>query len=414
MTRQPLVRRSSASALAVVLALGLGLSFAATAEAQEPSGDPREVVGGLEFPSGIAFLPDGSFVVNERGGVVNLVRDGEINKIAEIPTTTDGETGLLGAAVPPGEDDVVFVFATEPGGATNTVWRVPLGEGQPERVISDLPAALYHNGGGVAFGEDGMLYVSNGEQHDSGRAQDPQVLGGKVYRFTPEGEIPDDNPFPGSPAFSIGLRNPFGLAVDPLTGAPWVTENGPSSWDEINRVLPGANHGWPVLSGPASANEADPSELDDYMDPVLAYEGIIVPTGIAFAASDGEGVEAGDLFFASYGEGAIHHVRLDERRAVAESDEIILEAGEPLVALAWGPDGLYFSTTSAVKMLPLAAAEPSATSSATPQASPIDAGGRGSPSAPDDNPKQLVMIGLALLALAGIGMFVFFLTRRAR
>lgn len=414
MTGRPLLRRGAASAVAAVLTVGLGLSFAGTAVAQGSPGDPREVVGGLEFPSGIAFLPDGSFVVNERGGVVNLLRDGEISKIAEIPTTTDGETGLLGAAVPPGEDDVVFVFATEPGGATNTVWRVPLDEGQPERVVSGLPAAVYHNGGGVAFGEDGMLYVSNGEQHDSGRAQDPQVLGGKVYRFTPEGEIPEDNPFPGSPAFSIGLRNPFGLTIDPLSGAPWVTENGPSSWDEINRVRPGANHGWPVLSGPASANEADASELTDYQDPVLAYEGTIVPTGIAFAASEGKGVQRGDLFFATYGEGAIHHVRLDEDRAAAESDEIILEAGEPLVALAWGPDGLYYSTTSAVKMLPLAAAEPSATPSITSEASPIDAGGRGSPPAADNNPKQLVMIGLVLLALAGIGMVVFFLVRRAR
>lgn len=414
MTKQRLVRRGAALPLAVVLTVGLGLSFAATAGAQGSSGDPREVVDGLEFPSGIAFLPDGSFVVNERGGIVNLVRDGEISKIAEIPTTTDGETGLLGAAVPPGENDVVFVFATEPGGATNTVWRVPLDEGQPERVVSGLPAAVYHNGGGVAFGDDGMLYVSNGEQHDSGRAQDPQALGGKVYRFTPQGEIPEDNPFPGSPAFSVGLRNPFGLTIDPLSGAPWVTENGPSSWDEINRVLPGANHGWPVLSGPESANEADASELDDYMDPVLAYEGIIVPTGITFADSDGDGVEAGDLFFATYGEGAIHHVRLDEERAAAASDEIILDAGEPLIALAWGPSGLYFSTTSAIKLLPLAAAEPSAAPGVPSLATPIDAGGRGSPPAADNNPKRLVMIGLVLLALAGIGMFGFFLVKRDR
>ena len=343
----------------------------------------RIVVQGLEFPSGIAFLEDGSFVVNERGGIVNLVRDGAIEKIAEIPTTTDGETGLLGAAAAPSGADV-YVFATEPDGETNTVWRVPLDGGAPQRVIPDLPAAVYHNGGGVAFGDDEMLYVSNGEQHEDGRAQDPTVLGGKVYRFTPEGEVPEDNPFPGSPAFALGLRNPYGLAIDPVAGAPWVTENGPTGYDEVNLVTAGSNLGWPVLSGPASVNATDPEDLEDYRDPILSYENAVVPTGIAFAGSTGRGVETGDLFFATYSEGAIHHVTLDEARTGAVSDEVILDAGEPLVAVAWGPDGLYYSTTTSVRMLELGAPEDAVPSDTPPSdavPSPIDASGRGSPDA---------------------------------
>lgn len=362
------------------------------------------MVSGLEFPAGIVFLPSGELVVNERGGVVNVVRDGNISKVADIPTTTDGETGLLGVAVAEEASDgaeSVYVFATEEDGASNTIWRVPLEGGSPERVIEDLPAALYHNGGGVAFGQDGMLYVSNGEQHDSGRAQDPQALGGKVYRFTPQGGIPDDNPFPGSPTFALGLRNPFGLAIDPLTGTPWVTENGPSSYDEVNRIVAGGNSGWPIISGPAEENEADPRDIEDYQDPVLSYEGIIVPTGITFAESSGGGVEEGDLFFAAYAEGTIHHVRLDEARQEAAFDEIYLDVGAPVIALAWGPDGLYFSTPSDVRMVPVGEA-PSA-----PSSSPVDAAGRGSPQGDDRAPGMVRAIGLAaIIALALVALLV--------
>lgn len=390
-----------------MLAFAAAVFLAATVAplaAQEPL-EPVVVVDGLEFPSGLAFLADGSLVVNERGGVVNLVREGQIEKIAEIPTTTDGETGLLGAAVNSDDPEAIFVFATESDGGSNSIWRVDPEGGQPQRVIEDLPAAVYHNGGGVAFGDDRMLYVSNGEQHDDGRAQDPQALGGKVYRFTPTGEVPDDNPFSGSPAFAIGLRNPFGLAIDPLSGAPWVTENGPSSYDEVNRIVAGANLGWPDISGPAADGQA--SGLQDYQDPVLAYEDIIVPTGIAFAGSTGGGVSEGDLFFASYAEGAIHHVTLDESRSEALSDEILLDAGEPLIALAWGPGGLYFSTTSAVKMLPLGApGEPDITDSVTP----LDASGRGSPPA-DDGPPTALFLSAALALLALVLVAVLLLRR---
>lgn len=394
----PVPRLSSSGVVATLVAGALALLISAPGRVgAQDAVRSRVVVQGLEFPAGMAFLDDGSLVVNERGGVVNLVRDGSIEKIAEIPTTTDGETGLLGAAAAP---DAVYVFATEPDGETNTVWRVPIDGGDPRRIVSGLPAAVYHNGGGVAFGEDGMLYVSNGEQHDDGRAQDPEVLGGKVYRFTPEGEVPSDNPFPDSPAFALGLRNPYGLAIDPLSGNPWVTENGPSSYDEINVVTEGSNLGWPLVSGPASANGNRASGLDGYRDPVLAYENIIVPTGIAFAGSDGGDVAAGDLFFATYGEGTIHHVRLDESRTAAESDEVIFEAGEPVIALAWGPDGLYYSTTTSIGMLELAA-EPRS-SSESPPASPLDASGRGSPDAEDGPSGALIttlVTAVALLAL---------------
>ncbi|CAN5630577.1 hypothetical protein BH24ACT26_BH24ACT26_03470 [soil metagenome] len=346
---------------------------------------PETVAEGLEFPTGIAFGSGGRMFVNERAGRVRVVDRGRLEDepVAEIPTTTTGETGLLGVAVSP-DDRFLYVFVTAPDGATNGVMRVPVGGGEPEPVLEGLPASVYHNGGGVAFDDDGMLLVSNGEQHDGDRAQDPDALGGKVYRFTPDGGVPDDNPFGGSPALAIGLRNPYGLTVDPVSGTAFVTENGPSAHDEIDRIVPGGNYGWPIVSGRAAdsglAEEAQ--ELQgSYRDPLIDLPEIVVPTGIAFAdPATAPGSIAGDLFFATYGEGTIHRVRLNDERDEVVSDEIFVDAGEPVIALAWGPRGLYFSTPDAVKVLPLAASEASGDESPSPD----EGSDRGEPVAPAD------------------------------
>jgi glucose/arabinose dehydrogenase/uncharacterized membrane protein YphA (DoxX/SURF4 family) len=316
----------------------------------------RTVVGGLEFPTGMAFTADGRMLVNERSGRVRSVRDGRLDPepLATIPTTTDGERGLLGMAVPPDErvDPAVYVFATEPDGRTNRVLRVPLDGGAARPVVTGLPGGIYHDGGGVAFDDSGHLLVSNGESHSSALAQDPEVLGGKVYRYRRDGTVPADNPFGPFPALAIGLRNPFGLAVDPVSKAPFVTDNGPLGHDEVDRVDPGVNCGWPEVSGIAKP----PSDLaGSYRPPLLDYPQTVVPTGIAFAdparAAPGYG---GDLFFAAFGEGTIHRVRLDARRAAVVFDTVIVSGEGSVIALAWGPEGLYFSTATDVKVIPIA------------------------------------------------------------
>ena len=319
----------------------------ATDGSQAPSGGSRltgrarTVVAGLEFPTGIAFTPDGRMIVNERGGRVRVVRDGRLEPrpLATIPTTTSGERGLLGLAVSPDQQSV-YVFATQPDGDSNRVLRVPLDGGAPTVVVDGLPGGVYHDGGGVAFDAEGRLLVSNGEVHDRGLAQDPGALGGKLYRYTPEGSPAPGGPFAGSPAIAIGLRNPFGLAVDPVSGAAFVTENGPSGHDELNRVDPGMNYGWPIVAGFASGERVP----DRYVDPLVDYPRTIVPTGIAFSPS-------GDLFFGAYAEGTIHQVQLDRDRRRVVSDSVLLDADEPVVALAWGPGGLHFSTPESVRVL---------------------------------------------------------------
>ena len=312
------------------------------------------VVPEAEFPAGIAFSSEGSrMYYSERTGEIRVVENGkqDDDPITEIPTTTAGETGLLGIAVSP-DDRWIYAFATDPGGATNRVYRAPATGGDAEVIVSDLPANVYHNGGGVAFDADGMLLVSNGETHDSSRSQDPDALGGKLYRFTPDGDPAPQNPF--GPSIAIGLRNPFGLTVDPVSGAAFVTDNGPEQEDEVNRVDMGGNYGWPETVGPAP-EAFTPSGPGTYHDPVWHHADIVVPTGIAVADPENAAEDvAGDVFFGTFGEQTIRRIELNDARDAAVSDEVYLDVGEPVVALEWGPGGLYFSTPTAIKMIPLA------------------------------------------------------------
>jgi glucose/arabinose dehydrogenase len=388
-------------AVAVVVLSSLSITPARAA-------DPVTVADGLTFPAGIAFDSGGTMYVNEREGrVLAFDRQRRARVIATIPTITQGETGLLGLTISP-DEEFLYAFATE-ADQTNTIWRVPVDGGEPERVVTGLPGSSYHNGGGVAFGEDGMLYVSNGERHDTSIAQDPQSLGGKVYRYTPDGRVPEDNPFGDSPAFSIGLRNPFGLAIDPVSGNPFVTENGPESHDEINRIVSGGNSGWPIVSG--ASDGGDVSQLEgDYQDPLLDYPDIIVPTGIAFADPDTAIASvSGDLFFGTFGDQTIHRVQLNEARTDAVGDTEWFRAGEPIVALAWGPRGLYYSTPGAVRVFDLVQEqerEPAA--SEDPVAAPV-----GQP-ADRDPPIGWLLLGGAALILVGALAYAFGRNRKGR
>jgi len=277
----------------------------------------KEWVKNLEIPWSLLFLPDGRALVTERPGRIRLIKDARLQEepYATIDVAHVGEGGLMGLALHPEFPKKPYIYVMHTykigGELRNRVIRLKDEglRGVFDRVIiENIPGGKFHNGGRIAFGPDGMLFIATGETFHAELAQNLKSLGGKILRITPEGNVPEDNPFKGSPIYSYGHRNPQGLAWHPFTGDLFESEHGPSgefgrfAHDEINVIKKGGNYGWPAVIGAA--------RLKQYTDPLIVWEKTTPPSGIAFYKGELLKHLQGDLFIATLRSESLIRIRL--------------------------------------------------------------------------------------------------------
>ncbi|MEV7608347.1 PQQ-dependent sugar dehydrogenase [Microbacterium sp. NPDC089320] len=278
---RPSTTRRRASIATVTASVAL-LSACAAQPASTPMSGVESSTEDLDAPWSIAFHDDVP-LVSERdtARVLEIAEDGEAREVGVIDgASPGGEGGLLGLAVYDGE---LYTYFTADG-ENRVERRAIVGEagalslGSATTVLDGIPAAGNHNGGRIAFGPDGMLYVTTGDAGDRDSAQDLDALSGKILRLTPEGEVPSDNPFHESPVYSYGHRNPQGIAWD-AEGTMYASEFGQDTWDELNIIEPGGDYGWPEVEGMADDGE--------HVDPVQQWRpDQASPSGIAVTASE--------------------------------------------------------------------------------------------------------------------------------
>ncbi|MDM7830658.1 PQQ-dependent sugar dehydrogenase [Cellulomonas edaphi] len=214
----------------------------------------------LDVPWGIAFLPSGDAVVTLRDEkkLVLVSADGDVRPVTgpgadqlDELVRPDGEAGLLGVAVLGSDDDGVDLALYATAADDNRVLRATLTGarlGTVTPLLTGIAKAGNHDGGRLAVGPDGFLYVTTGDASNRPDAQDKDSLNGKILRITADGDPAPGNPFDGSPVWSLGHRNVQGLgwAAD---GRMFASEFGQNTWDELNLIEPGRNYGWPVVEG---------------------------------------------------------------------------------------------------------------------------------------------------------------------
>lgn len=316
----------------------------------------EEVVSGLEVPWGVAFLPNGDLLVTERPGRVRLVQNGQLqpSPVVTIPATERGEGGLLGIALHPDfADNRLFYlyYTTDAGGAlTNRVERWQLADDQQSAtadqvIVGDIPVATYHNGGRLRFGPDGMLYIGTGDARNPDSAQNPDSLAGKILRVTPDGQVPDDNPFSGSPAYILGIRNTQGFDwPQGLNSVMWISDHGPSgelgrrAHDEINVAKAGANLGWPVIYKCQTQAELE--------RPILTWAQAVPPGGAAIYTGDAIAEWQGDFMVGTLRSRHLHRVSLSPDGSLQQHDVYLQDEYGRLREVVMGPDGELYVTTS--------------------------------------------------------------------
>ena len=290
----------------------------------------------LETPWGLTFLPDGSALLGSRDSaeIRRLTRSGDRVRSTLVGTMPDvvhdGEGGLLSIVASPGFSSDRHLFVYHSTASDNRVTRITFQDGAlrgATEVLTGLPRNTHHNGGGLVFGPDGYLYVGTGDGQDTTLPQDRDSLGGKILRITRTGTAAPGNPF-DSTVFSYGHRNVESLAFDGKQ--LWAVEFGDKTADELNRVVAGANYGWPETQGRTS--------VAGYTSPAAQW-----PTDDAGPA--GIAIRDGVAWIACLTGTCLYRVRLHADGA-DEPQRFLADTYGRLRRVAFAPDGALWLVTN--------------------------------------------------------------------
>ena len=367
------LRRAFAGTAGIAVWVAFGaVGSAGWAQPSAPSVTLATVASGLEHPWAVAFLPDGQFLVTERPGRMRVVAaSGEVGPpLAGVPSVAaGGQGGLLDVVTDTdfARNRRIYFCFSEPAasgaaGNSTALARATLADGarslQDVKVIfSQRPkvASSMHFGCRIVQARDGNLFLALGERNQ--RRADAQTLDnhhGKIVRVTPDGAVPEDNPFRQRAGalpeiWSYGHRNPQGATLAP-DGTLWMHEHGPQGGDEINLPQPGRNYGWPVITygenyggGKMGEGTAKPG----MEQPLHYWVPSIAPSGMAFLTSTRYG-EAwkGSLFVGSLKFGTLHRLEFAAGGGPLRREEKLLEgSGERIRDVRQGPDGLLYLLT---------------------------------------------------------------------
>jgi glucose/arabinose dehydrogenase len=320
------------------------------------------VVSNLEIPWGIAFIPGDRMIVTERPGRLRLIEDGKLQAepIRGTPKAffrQDG--GMLDVIAHPNyaKNGWLYLAYSEEGQVPDTsmtvVVRGRIREGSwvdQQEIFRASPEKYYrgyvHYGCRFLFDREGHLFFTLGDRGHSNEAQDLGSPLGKIHRVMDDGRIPPDNPFVGRAGalgsiWSYGHRHPQGLMWHPVTGKLWETEHGPTGGDELNRIEPGHNYGWPIISDGTDLEIKIQGRAHEGMErPITSWTPTLAPSGIEFYAGDRFPAWKNNLFIASLLQEKLLRLEIEGEKVTHE--ETIFHGIGRVRDVTTGPDGLLY------------------------------------------------------------------------
>lgn len=310
----------------------------------------------LVFPWEMVYGPDSYIWFTERAGKISRLnpKNGVIALVHTITeVTSTGEGGLLGMALHPDFTANPYVYVIYDYGSGSNykgkVMRFTFNNGvltEPLVLLDKIPASSNHDGSRLLITPDQKLLISTGDANTPANAQDKTSLSGKILRLNLDGTIPDDNPFPGSPVWSFGHRNPQGMVF--ANNKLYSSEHGPDNDDEINLIAKGKNYGWPNIEGFCNTTtEKAFCAANDVTEPLMAWTPTIAPSGITYYNSDYLPQWKNSLLMVTLKGTKLVQLKLDDAgEKIADSKDFFLNTFGRLRAVCQSPDGKVYLATS--------------------------------------------------------------------